>query len=113
METIVNGFQQLFPHTDMRDWFFALLGLILHAGMKLKNVRWRDFKWKILLEEFMPVWFFSVVTIVICLGTLPQVLSDYSTLDSALIGYSSSSLFKQLFKSRMSNLSIKWYEKRK
>jgi len=107
METIASTFQHLFPQTDCRDWFFALLGLILHVGMKLKNVPFRHFKWKIFLEEFVPVWFFTIVTIVICLGTLPQIMADFSTLDSALIGYSSSSIFKQLFKSRMSTLGIK------
>jgi len=107
METIVNSFQHLFPHTDLRDWFFAFLGLILHVGMKLKNVPFKHFKWKIFLNDFCPVWFFSVVTIIICLGTLPQVMTDFSSLDAALIGYSSSSMFKQLFKTRISTLGIK------
>lgn len=113
METFVNAYLSLFPNVEMRDWFFAFLGLLLHVSMKLKNVRLRDFKWKILLEEFAPVWFFSVVTIIICLGTLPQVLSDYSVLDSAFIGYSSSSIFKQLFKTRMSQLHLTWQKKEK
>lgn len=107
METFVNIYHSLFPHVELRDWFFAFLGLLLHVGMKLKNIPFRHFKWKIFLDEFAPVWFFTVVTIIICLGSLPQVMTDYSTLDSALIGYSSASMFKQLFKTRLSTLGIK------
>lgn len=110
METIVSTFQHLFPNTGYRDWFFSFLGLLLHLSLKLKNVPLKQFKWKILLDDFAPAWFFTIVTIVICLGTLPQVFVHYSALDSAFIGYSSASLFKQLFKTRMSTFGIKWQQ---
>lgn len=107
METFLNSLHSLFPHVESRDWFFAFLGLLLHLSLKVKNIPFKHFKWKILFDEFIPVWFFSLVSIIICLGTLPQVLENYSPLDSAFIGYSASSLFKQLFKTRLSTLGIK------
>jgi hypothetical protein len=108
METLLNTYQHLFPHTDYRDWFYAFLGLLLHATLKLKNIPFKHFKWKVFLDDFAPAWFFTILTIVICLGTLPQVFMHYSALDSAFIGYSSASIFKQLFKTRMSSLGLKW-----
>jgi hypothetical protein len=102
METIYEIYNNLFPHTGMADWFYALLGMLLHALVKLKNIPLGLFKWKIFFEEFAIVWFISFLTIFICLGTLPIVLEKYNTLDSALIGYSSSSLLKSIFKTRRS-----------
>lgn len=106
MNTLASIYQSLFPHTGIADWFFALLGLLLHAVIKLRTVPLKQFKWKIFLEDFVAVWVTSITTIVICLGTLPQVLEQYSVLDSALIGYSSSSLLRQLLKQKLSKLGI-------
>lgn len=106
MEKIIEIYNEIFPHTTMADWFYALLGLILHIGVKLSKVSFRHFKWRIFLGEFIPVWHFAVITIFILVGTLPQVMTNYNILDSALIGYSSSSIFKQLFKSKTGNLNV-------
>lgn len=107
METILHYYHSLFPHVELRDWFFALLGVMLHVIVKIKNIPFRHFKLSLFLEEFVPVWFFSLTTVVICMGSLPQILDGFTALDAALIGYSSSSLFKQLLKTRMSRLGIK------
>ena len=107
METFVNIYHSLFPHVEFRDWFFAFLGVLLHLIVKLKNIPFKHFKWPLFLEEFVPVWFFSFTTVIICMGTLPQVLTEFSSLDAALIGFSSSSLFKQLLKNRLSRIGIK------
>lgn len=106
METFVNIYHSLFPHVELRDWFFAFLGVLLHLIVKLKNIPFKHFKWSLFLEEFVPVWFFSLTTVFICMGTLPQVLGNFTALDAALIGYSSSSLFKQLLKQRLSKIGI-------
>lgn len=106
MNTLASIYQSLFPNTGIADWFFALLGLLLHAVIKLKTVPLKQFKWKIFLEDFVAVWVISLMTITICLGTLPQVLEQYSLLDSALIGYSSSSMLRQFFKQKLSKLGI-------
>jgi len=105
MENIVKIYESLFPHTSMADWFFALLGLCIHALLKLKAVPKGKFKMKIFLDDFLSVWAISIITIVVCLGTLPQVLDSYSVFDSAMIGYASSSIFKQLTKTRLSKLA--------
>ena len=105
METIIENYKHLFPHTSMADWFYALLGLCIHAILKLKTVPLKKFKWQIFLHDFLSVWAISIMTIAICLGTLPQVLDSYSVFDSAMIGYTSSSVFKQLVKTRLSKLS--------
>ena len=107
METILKIYDTLFPKTTVDEWFYALLGMLLYIGAKLKSVPFRHFKWNLFWDEFIPVWFFSAVTVIICMGTLPQTLTDFSILDAALIGYSSSSLFKQLLKSRISKLGIR------
>lgn len=106
MNTLASIYQSLFPHTGISDWFFALCGLLLHAVIKLKTVPFKQFKWKIFLEDFVAVWIVSLISIVICLGTLPQVLEHYSLLDSALIGYSASSILRQLLKQKLSKLGI-------
>lgn len=106
MNILASIYQTLFPHTSIADWFFATLGLLLHAVIKLRTVPIKQFKWKIFLNDFLAVWVVSLMTIVICLGTLPQVLEQYSLLDSALIGYSSSSLLRQLLKQKLSKLGI-------
>ncbi len=106
MEKIIEIYNEIFPQTGLSDWFYAFLGLMLHVIVKLKNVSFKHFKWKVFLGEFLPVWHFSLITIVILVGTLPLVMSNYNTLDSALIGYASSSIFKQLFKSKIGNLNI-------
>lgn len=106
MKTLIEIYHSVFPHTSMADWFYALLGLLLHAFIKVKHLSFKNFKWKIFMGEFLPVWHFSVLTVFILLGALPQVMQNYSVLDSALIGYSSSSLFKQLLKSKTGNLNI-------
>ncbi len=106
MDTIANIYQSVFPNTSLADWFFACLGLLLHAVIKLKTVPIKQFKWSIFLNDFLIVWFIALLTITICLGTLPQVLERYSLLDSALIGYSSSSILRQLFKTKLSKLGI-------
>lgn len=106
MNTLSHIYQQLFPHTGLTDWFFAFIGLLLHAVIKLKTVPLKQFKWKIFLNDFLIVWTISFLTIMICLGTLPQILEHYSLLDSALIGYSSSSILRQLFKTKLSKLGI-------
>ena len=99
-------YNQIFPNTGIADWFYALLGLILHAVVKLKTGPLKQFKWSIFLEDFVAVWIISVITITICLGTLPSVFTDYNLLDSALIGYSSSSIFRTLLKQKLSKLGI-------
>jgi len=106
METLIEIYHQVFPKTTLSDWSYAFLGLLAHVLIKLKNIPWRKFKWKIFLGEFLPVWHFSLLTIFILIGALPQVMSNYSVLDSALIGYASSSIFKQLLKSKTGNLNI-------
>lgn len=106
METIRELYHQIFPHTGLADWFYALLGLMIHAIMKLKTVPFKQFQWKIFLEDFIGVWALSVLSIILCLGTLPSVLDGYNQLDSALIGYSSSSMIRQLFKQKLSKLGI-------
>lgn len=106
MNTILEIYHSLFPKTGSADWFFAFLGLAFHAIIKLRTVPRKQFKWAIYLDEFLIVWFISLLTITICLGTLPQVLEHYSTLDSALIGYSSSSILRQLFKQKLSTLGL-------
>lgn len=106
MEKLIEIYHDIFPQTGIADWYYAFFGLLFHAVLKLKNVTFERFKWKVFLGQFLPVWFFSLCTIVILLGALPQVLVNYSILDSALIGYSSSSLFKQLLKNRLGNLNV-------
>jgi len=106
MNTLASIYQNVFPNTSLADWFFAMLGLLLHALIKLKTVPLKQFKWGIFLNDFLIVWTISFLTIMICLGTLPQVLEHYSLLDSALIGYSSSSILRQLFKTKLSKLGI-------
>src|SRR5215510_12577620 len=106
MNSIASIYQSLFPNTSLTDWFFAFLGLLLHAVIKLKTVPLKQFKWRIFLGDFLIVWTISFITIMICLGSLPQVLEHYSLLDSALIGYSSSSILRQLFKTKLSKLGV-------
>jgi hypothetical protein len=106
MQQFSSIYQNLFPHTGISDWFFAFLGLLLHAVMKLKTVPLKQFQWRIFLNDFLIVWTIAFLTIIICLGTLPTYLENYSHLDSALIGYSSSSILRQLFKQKLSNLGI-------
>lgn len=106
MDTLSDIYHSLFPKTGSADWFFAFLGLAFHAVIKLRTVPLKQFKWAIYLEEFIVVWFISLLTITICLGTLPQVMDQYSTLDSALIGYSSSSILRQFFKQKLSKLGL-------
>lgn len=105
MEKFIDIYHSLFPHTGLADWFYAFVGLMVHVAVKLKNVPLKKFRWRVLLQEYVIVWYISLLTIMICLGSLPQVMSNYSILDSALIGYSSSSFFKQLFKTNLSKLS--------
>lgn len=106
MEKLIEIYYEVFPKTTAADWFYALLGLLLHIVVKLKNISFRRFKWKIFLGEFIPVWHFAVISVAILVGTLPLVMDNFNTLDAALIGYSSSSIFKQLFKSKTGNLNI-------
>ena len=106
METLIKIYNDLFPQTTLADWFYAFMGLLVHLGLKMKNIPFKHFKWSLFLEEFLPVWYMCMATIIICVGTLPHVMDEYSTLDSALIGYGSSSFFKQLFKFRLSKLGI-------
>ena len=106
MNTLSELYKTIFPHTGVSDWFFAFLGLMLHAVMKLNTVPDKQFQWRIFLNNFVMVWIMALITITICLGTLPSYLENYSLLDSALIGYSSSSILRQLFKQKLSNLGI-------
>ncbi len=106
MTNLLEIYKTVFPNITIADWFFACMGLILHALMKLKTVPINQFKWSIFLNDFLIVWFISLITICICLGTLPTFLESYSRLDSALIGYSSSSIIRQLFKEKLSKLGI-------
>jgi len=106
MEKLNEIYKEIFPHTSMADWFYALMGLLLHAVIKLKNISFKHFKWRIFIGEFLPVWYFSLCSLFILIGGLPQLMSNYNILDSALIGYASSSVFKQLLKSKISNLNI-------
>ncbi len=106
MTNLLELYKSVFPNTSVADWFFALMGLLLHALMKLKTVPFKQFQWSIFLNDFVIVWFISLITICICLGTLPTFLESYSLLDSALIGYSSSSIIRQLFKEKLSKLGI-------
>jgi len=107
METIIENYKNLFPHTGMADWFYAFLGMCIHALLKLKTIPFKQFKWKLFLDDFLSVWAISIVTIALCLGLLPQILDSYSVFDSAMIGYASSSVFKQLVKTRLSKLGLK------
>jgi hypothetical protein len=100
MNTLSELYITVFPHTGVSDWFFAFLGLLLHAVMKLKTVPLKQFQWRIFLNNFLFVWAIAFITIAICLGTLPSHLEHYSLLDSALIGYSSSSILRQLLKEK-------------
>jgi hypothetical protein len=100
MKTLIEIYHQLFPHTGIADWYFALMGLLVHVLMKAKHIPFHRFKWRIFIGEFIPVWFLCAVTLIILLGILPVVWKNYNLLDSALIGYSSSSIFKQLLKNR-------------
>jgi hypothetical protein len=100
MKTFLDIYHSIFPHTGIADWFFALLGLLVHVVVKLRHLKLSTINWKVFFQDYTIVWLISLITIAICLGTLPQVYSSYNTLDSALIGYSSSSLFKQLLKTR-------------
>ena len=106
MNTLSELYKTIFPHTGVSDWFFAFLGLLLHAAMKLKTVPLKQFQWRIFLNNFLIVWIIASITIAICLGTLPTYLDNYSVLDSALIGYSSSSILRQLFKQKLTKLGI-------
>jgi len=106
MEKLIEMYRDVFPHTGIGDWFYALCGLLLHVIVKIKHVPFHQFKAKRFFGEFLPVWFYSVIVIVILVGGLPQLMTNYNLLDSALIGYSSSSIFKQLLKSKTSNLNI-------
>lgn len=105
-QIIIDYYNQLFPNTGLADWFYSILGLLVHALLKLKTVPLKQFRWRIFLEHFSPVWFVALISIAILLGTLPQVLEQYNLLDSALIGYSASSLLRQLFKTKLSKLGI-------
>ncbi|MGZ4089115.1 MAG: hypothetical protein ACXVNO_00225 [Bacteroidia bacterium] len=106
MEKLIEIYNEVFPKTSVADWFYALLGLFLHIVVKLKNISFKRFKWRVFLGEFIPVWHFSILSVAILVGTLPLVMDHFNTLDAALIGYSSSSIFKQLFKSRTGNLNV-------
>lgn len=103
---ILDYYTQVFPNTSWADWFYALLGLFVHTLLKLKTVPLKQFRWRIFIEHFIPVWFVALIHIVILVGTLPQVLEHYNQLDSALIGYSASSIFRQLFKTKLSKLGL-------
>ena len=105
MNKVIEMYREVFPHTGLGDWFYAFCGLLLHVIVKIQSVSFHHFKWRRFLEDFLPVWFYSLIAIVILVGVLPQVMPDYNLLDSALIGYSSSSIFKQLLKSKTPNLS--------
>jgi hypothetical protein len=106
METIIKIYHDLFPLVELKDWFFAFMGIIMHLAIKLKNIPFKHFKWSLFFEEFLPVWYFSLATVFICMGILPREMVGFSAFDAALIGYSSSSIFKQLLKSRLSQLGV-------
>lgn len=106
METIIESLKSMYPKVSIADWFFAFMGLALHAVVKLKTVPFKQFRWKIFLEDFVVVWLTSIMTIAICLGTLPYFFQGYSVLDSALVGYSSSSLLRSLLKQKLSKLGL-------
>jgi hypothetical protein len=106
MNTLLELYKTIFSHTSVSDWFFAFLGLLLHAVMKFKTIPVKQFRWRIFFHHFFWVWVIALITITICLGTLPTYLTHYSLLDSALIGYCSSSILRQLFKQKLSNLGI-------
>ena len=106
MEKLTEMYREVFPNTGLGDWIYAICGLLLHVIVKLKNVSFKHFKWKRFLGEFLPVWFYSLISIAILVGGLPQIMTNYNFVESALIGYSSSSMFKQLLKSKTSNLNI-------
>ncbi len=107
MEKIMEVYHQLFPHITYADWVFCLLGLALHCLMKIKHINWYDFNILRFVRDFLPVWIYSVVTIILCLGTLPVYLAGYSVFDSALIGYTAGSLFRNLLKQRSDQLKVK------
>ena len=106
MEIIIESLKSMFPHTTKADWFFAFLGLLAHAVIKLRAVPLKQFKWGIFFEEFISVWILAIISIVICLGVLPLYFNNYSLLDSVLIGYSSSSILRTLLKQKLSKLGI-------
>jgi hypothetical protein len=108
MNSLIHLYNSFFPNTQLADWFFALLGLLVHVLVKLRHLKVSTINWKVFFKDYTTVWLISAITVIICLGTLPLVYPSYNTLDSALIGYSSSSLFKQLLKTRFnSELPIK------
>jgi hypothetical protein len=104
METIRQIYHNLFPSIGIADWIYAIAGMLLHGLIKLKNIPFKTFKLKIFLEDFLVVWLISLLSIFICMGTLPQLFPGYSTLDSALIGYSSSSILRSVFNIRSKKL---------
>ena len=106
MEKLTEMYREVFPHTGLGDWFYALCGLLMHVIVKLKRVSVKHFKWKRFFGEFLPVWFYSCIAIVILVGGLPQIMTSYNVVESGLIGYSASSVFKQLLKTKTSNLNV-------
>ena len=106
MEKIIEIYHSLFPHITIADWFYCILCLAFHNWMKVKHISLKDFKMEVFINDFAPVWIYSMVSIIICLGTLPYYIGSYSHLDSALIGYSSGSLFKQMFKDRAIQIGL-------
>ena len=107
METIIKQYNSLFPQITWVDWFYCLLGLVLHAYLKIRHIDFKTFKLKVFINDFAPVWVYSVACIIICMGTLPTYIGSYNHLDSALIGYSCGSFFKQLFKERIDAIGLK------
>jgi hypothetical protein len=106
METLLTNYHLLFPKVGLQDWTFALLALLLHAVLKLTTVSFKKFKWRIFLEHFVIVWFIAIISIVLCLGILPSYLEHYTSFDSAIIGYTSGSLIRQLLKEKSQQLII-------
>lgn len=107
MQKLIEIYHSLFPQITAADWFYCLLGLVLHCWLKVKHISLKDFKAQIFFNDFAPVWVYSIVCIIISMGTLPYYIGSYSHLDSALIGYTCGSFFKQILKQRADALGVK------
>lgn len=106
MEKAIQIYHSLFPHIGIADWFYCVLGLALHCWLKVKHISLKNFKPDIFFNDFAPVWIYSAVCIIICMGTLPYYIGSYTHLDSALIGYTSGSFFKQVLSQRAQALGL-------
>jgi len=95
---------QLFPNTAPLDWFLALMGFILHHLLKFRHIPIKQFDWDVWKNDNLFSVILSILTILLCLSFIPLVYSDYSALDSLLIGASSTNIIHQIIKRRETKL---------